>query len=357
MKKMIYPLNYECRELINHFGTLSDDETIELVVKDNSKKYFDNFAQFSKSLKYNISENFEESLDIVDALILVKGTTIADYLEKIKLAKDKGKKIFAVPSVMDLLPEIEAEKDIIRLEDEDVVNIEQVEDDQEIFEIDVPVIAVMGVGLNCDKFSCELYLRKYYQELGYKVLQFGSKEISPLFGFSSLPKFVLDYKIPIKDRIVYFNHFIMEQIKRERPDIIIIGSPDGIIPLNLTIHNNYGESSLIISSAIAIDYVVVGVYFDEDLQDDFLEYLDNCVKYKYNSELISVCISNTTYEPTAESFGKKVKYYHLDTENICEPLVINKKDKVLCNIHDLETMKLMADETLKHLQENVDVVL
>lgn len=263
--------------------------------------------------------------------------------------------IFAVPSVIDLLSELEAEKDVMQLED--VINIEQVEDVQEILEIDVPVISVMGVGLNCDKFSCELYLRKYYQELGYKVLQFGSKEIAPLFGFSSLPKFVLDHKIPIKDRIVYFNHFIIEQIKCEQPDIIIIGSPDGIIPLNLAIHNNYGESSLILSSAIAIDYVVVGVYFDENLQEDFLQYLENCIKYKYNSELISVCISNTTYEPTAESFGKKVKYYHLDTENICEQLVINKRDKALCNVHDLETMKLMADKTLKHLQENVDIVL
>ena len=355
MKKMIYPLNYECRELINHFGTLSDDEIIELVVKDNSKKYFANFAQFSKSLKCNISENFEKRLNIVDALVLVNGSTISDYLEKIKLAKDKGKMIFAVPSVIDLLSELEAEKDVMQLED--VINIEQVEDVQEILEIDVPVISVMGVGLNCDKFSCELYLRKYYQELGYKVLQFGSKEIAPLFGFSSLPKFVLDHKIPIKDRIVYFNHFIIEQIKCEQPDIIIIGSPDGIIPLNLAIHNNYGESSLILSSAIAIDYVVVGVYFDENLQEDFLQYLENCIKYKYNSELISVCISNTTYEPTAESFGKKVKYYHLDTENICEQLVINKRDKALCNVHDLETMKLMADKTLKHLQENVDIVL
>ena len=45
------------------------------------------------------------------------------------------------------------------------------------------------------------------------------------------------------------------------------------------------------------------------------------------------------------------------TENICEQLAINKKDKVLCNIHDLATMKLMADTSLKLLQENIDIVL
>ena len=355
---MIYPLNYNCRELINHFGILGDDESIKLVVKDNSKKYFDEFAKACKSSRCNISNEFEKILNNVDELILVNGTNIEDYLDKIKLAKDKGKKIFAVPSVMDLLSEIKIHQDIIGLDsDVAIERFEQAEDNQEIFEIDVPVIAVMGVGPNCDKFSCELYLRKYYEELGYKVLQFGSKEIAPLFGFSSLPEFVLDSKIPIKDRIVYFNHFIVEQIRREQPDIIIIGSPDGIVPLSLSIHNNYGESSLIISSAIAIDYMVVGIYFDEDLQDEFFEYLDNCVKYKYNSEMISVCISNTTYEPTAESFGKKVKYYHLDTENICEQLAINKKDKVLCNIHDLATMKLMSDTSLKLLQENIDIVL
>lgn len=355
MKKVIYPLSYDCRELINHYGIIDRFTNIELVVKDNAKNYYEKLSQMSSLKSVNVSDMFSESLKDADEVVFVGGAEISDYLEKIKIANEEGKKIYAVSSVMELLSEKNENKYVKSIEED--IKIQYEEEDDEILEIDVPVIAVMGVGPYCDKFSCELYLRKYYEELGYKVLQFGSKEIAPLFGFNSMPKFALNSEVSITKRITALNHFIVEQIEKERPDIIIIGSVDGIIPLNMNIHNNFSESAMIISSAMAIDYMVVGVYFDEDLQEDFINYLGKCVEYKYNSELLAICISNTAYEPTAESFGKKVKFYHLDTENICGQVPNEKNEIVFCNIHNLQTMQAMANKSLDLLQNNVDMIM
>lgn len=48
--------------------------------------------------------------------------------------------------------------------------------DSEIIGIDIPVVAVMGIGQNVQKFDLQLYLRSRFIDKGYKVSQIGTKK-------------------------------------------------------------------------------------------------------------------------------------------------------------------------------------
>lgn len=354
MKKLIYPMSYDCRELLNSYGLLETEENLIFVVKDNTKMYYQRLAELYDMANVSISEDFVDSMLQAESIILVEGGELSDYLEKLEIANKHDKKVYATLAVFKLLSKNQIDSKVLLLEERKEIGKN---DDDELLEINVPVIGVMGIGKYCDKFMCELYLRSYYTNLGYKVLQFGSKDISPILGFESLPEFVLDENISAIKRSVAFNHYVAKRIEEEKPDVIIIGIDEGIMPINKILHNNFGETAFVISNGIAIDYSIVGVYFDEDISEEFIDYLDKCITYKYNSELLAVCVSNTAYEPTAESFGRKVKYYHLDTECIYKKDFSTQYSTIYCNVYQLDKMKEMADKSYKLFSQNVDVVM
>lgn len=354
MKKMIYPLSYNCRELIYYYESNRQKDELIFVVMDNTKKYYDRMADFYSKEDVVISDDFDKSIHDAEILILLQGTNLPDYVDKIKKAKMYGKKVYAAFSVLKLLRENGEAENVAALGNER--NIEN-KNDGEILDINIPIIGIMGLGPYCDKFLCELYLRQYYTNQGYKVLQFGSKEFSALFGFESIPEFLLDRKIPMSDRIVEFNQYVAEKVKQEQPDIILIGVPEGIMPLSKILFNNFGEIAAIITSALNIDYTIMGVYYDDEIPDDFIKYLEGCIKYKFNSELLALCVSNTAYEPTAESFGRSVKYYHLDMDHDFKRNCNIQYPIKCCNIHNKTEMEQVAKRSYELLTNNVDVIM
>ena len=99
-------------------------------------------------------------------------------------------------------------------------------------EIEVPIISVMGVGYNVSKFDVQLYLREMFLKKGYKVAQIGTKKISNIMGFYSIPDFMYNNRFSGEETILRFNEFVKKVEDKEKPDIIIIGVPEPILPLN-----------------------------------------------------------------------------------------------------------------------------
>lgn len=102
-------------------------------------------------------------------------------------------------------------------------------------EIEVPIISVMGVGYNVSKFDVQLYLREMFLKKGYKVAQIGTKKISNIMGFYSIPDFMYNNRFSGEETILRFNEFVKKVEDKEKPDIIIIGVPEPILPLNKNI--------------------------------------------------------------------------------------------------------------------------
>lgn len=168
-------------------------------------------------------------------------------------------------------------------------------DDKEIFirekmEIDVPVITIMGMLPMTQKFDLQLYLRKHFLDKGYKVSQIGTRPISELFGFHAMPEFVFTNKYTDVDKIIIFNNFVKEIEKKEKPDVIIIGIPDVIIPFSKKHHFSFGIYAYEILSAIQPDFTFVNLSAGEYNQEFFDEISKMC-SYKFNIDVDAFFIS------------------------------------------------------------------
>lgn len=217
-------------------------------------------------------------------------------------------------------------------------------DNNEIFssekvEIDIPVIAIMGMLPMTQKFDLQLYLRKNFLEKGYKVSQIGTRPISELFGFHAMPEYLFTNKYTDIDKIIAFNNYVKDIERKETPDVIIIGIPDVIIPFSKKHHFSFGIYAYEILSAVQPDFTFVNLSAGEYNQKFFDEISKMCF-YKFNIEVDAFYISKFSMISTSlwsEEFsfalvdnpqatvegGQVFNYFDLKTSRIFE-LVENK---------------------------------
>jgi len=161
----------------------------------------------------------------------------------------------------------------------------------EILNIDVPIVAIMGIGQNVQKFNLQLYFRDRFINKGYKVSQFGTKKISELFDFHSLPDFLFNNDYSDVDKVYAFNRMIKRISMYEKPDVILLGIPDSIIALNNKHRFSFGLYAYEIFNAIQPDIVIASLMANDGYNDEFYSQISEMVKHKYNVDIDAYFIS------------------------------------------------------------------
>lgn len=169
------------------------------------------------------------------------------------------------------------------------------------YSIDVPVVMVLGTSIMTEKFDLQLSIRRKLQDMGYEVSQVGSKSFCEFFGFHSIPEWFFDNTYLEVDKISMFNMFLKNIEMEEKPDIIVVGVPEGIIPLTKKHHFNYGIYAFEICCAVAPDYAVLALPYGE-YNDDFYAEMKTLCQYKLNVILDSFYVSR--FQPISNSFIK-----------------------------------------------------
>lgn len=352
MKNLVYPLSYDSREMVYCFDQMKNDGDVIFIVNDNMLTDCKKIQRLMGQYHLDIRTEWNNIIYDTDRIYLLEGADIPEYIRLVRKGKELGKTIYAASEVLRMITGHEEVTDVLPFGKNTGMG-----NAGELLDIHVPVIGVFGMGEYCDKFMTELYFRKFYLEKGYKVMQFGSKEISEFFGFDSIPQDVLDKKIPLTDRVVSFNQYVSERIKMEKPDLIIVGIQEGIMPFNNSILNNFGEDAFVISHALSIDYSVINVYYDEYFEKEFLSYIERLLKYQFNSEMVALGVSDTYCELTAESFGKKAKYYHLDLDEQFTPEYRLESPIDTFQVYSQAGLRRIAQKTMDSFADNVAVVI
>lgn len=169
------------------------------------------------------------------------------------------------------------------------------------YSMEVPVIMVMGTSIMTEKFDLQLSIRRKLLDMGYKVSQVGSKSFCEFFGFHSIPDWFFDHTYLEADKISMFNMFLKYIEIEEKPDIIVVGVPEGIIPLTKKHHFNYGIYAFEICCAVAPDYTILTLPYGE-YNDEFYEEMKTLCQYRLNVTLDSFYVSR--YQPISNSFTK-----------------------------------------------------
>ncbi len=161
----------------------------------------------------------------------------------------------------------------------------------ELKKVNTPVITVLGISKFNQKFDLQLYLRNNFIKNGYKVSQIGTKSFCEALGFHSLPNYLIEDNFTPTDIILNFNNFVKEIEKKENPDVIIIGIPDGIFPLNTKHHFNFGIHAFEICNAVESDFTILSL-FDGSYNDKFYKELETMCRYKFNTDIDAFFVSN-----------------------------------------------------------------
>lgn len=149
----------------------------------------------------------------------------------------------------------------------------------------------MGLTPNSSKFDVQVELRKTFSDAGYKATVIASNSLGKLLGMHVYPEFMFsDHSLAKKT--YGFNHYVNKLVKDERPDVIIIGIPDGIIPYNQKVHNSFGEITSIVCHAVHPDFSILTSGFLDVVNQDYFSQLKLLCRYRFDTEIFAFCISN-----------------------------------------------------------------
>lgn len=302
MKLMVYPTSREVSALARYRSQVRGYEEILFVTPKGWGADGADFMSLDggEPTGIQIHTDFEKALETVDAIFFTDGIISIPkefLLEKVRQAIGVGKKV-----IFDQLPEgLELSEGITLLHSDLRTPFKKMDLlHPEICTIPVPVVFVMGIGSYTNKLEVQVALRKHFQEMGYRVSQVGSKRSASFFGFAAIPDAVYENKLSIREKVIALNRYFYRKYQQEKPDVMIIGIPGGIMQLNAIRFEELGELAFLVSQAAAPDAAVLCTYAHSYTQKYFDEVLALC-KYKLNAVVKHVVVSGTDMTATSET--------------------------------------------------------
>lgn len=302
-----------------------------------------------------VNKDFEESLNLCDAVIFCESVYDLDFdtilfpqiLRAIQCKKDI---VITIPIDKEKRNLISHHANLngisVSFYGNDDSEIEYtIPESNYIYNIDTPVVFVLGMGDRTNKFDIQLSLRENIQKMGYKISQIGSKRYCELLGFHSFPSFMYSTKLTETNKIIMFNYFIKNIEKIENPDLIIIGIPGGILPMNEKITDNFGIFPYEVSQAVVPDLTVFSCY-QSDYTEEFFRELKNLVKYRFNNNIECFNISNAVIDSADVMYGGVKTYFNVFSE------YVDDKNK-LYNSYGQKVFNILNQADNKKMSEHI----
>ena len=180
-----------------------------------------------------------------------------------------------------------------------------------LYEIPVPVIFVLSLYEDLDKFALQIALRKILCEESVSVSQIGTRQYCERFGFHSFPAFMFENELTAEEKVLAFNHYVYQMVVEENTDAIIIGIPGAYTKLNLSYPMKFGILPYLVSQAIVPDYAVMCTFYAEFPDDTFWKTISQSCSYKlgFHIDIFHMSGSYIDLQPT-KALGK-IKYTHV----------------------------------------------
>lgn len=355
-KLLIFPLTYSNREILIYKNYMPEYELVAAVVKSQADLQFI-LHKFDNIESVLITEEYENALPMCDTVLFLDcenmDVSVSMYKNYIQKAKDSCKKVVFSKKCMDFLyGSNEGENTAYYTKNTGEILIPK---NGYIKYIDFPAIGVMGLGDFCNKFCCEVEVASFFRDKGYNVIHFGSKDFDGVILEKRYPEFLFKQEYSITQRILGWNQYLFELCSREKPDLIVLGMPGGIMPLNNKILNEFGEIPYIISNGIRVDTGILCSYFYEKVDQKYLTEYKNYCKYKLNCNIEWICVSNSSCRFNPDSEESVLEYLHYEPE-IADKMVVDVEDEEnirLFSVLNDRSKEKMCQQLYEELTESV----
>lgn len=238
-------------------------------------------------------------------------------------------------------------------EPDDICNYER--NVNRLFEINVPIVFVTGLGIKCRKMHTQLALVSGLRCKGYKASCIASNRASMVLGFHSYPDFMFSQSKSEQQKIFAFNHFVKAIELKEEPDLIIIGIPGGIMPINSRFTNEFGLLAYEVSNAVYADTSVVCCYYQR-FDADLFERLKNNSKYRLGADAACFAMANSSLLMDESIESKDLILSTIKPELVKSEVDALALDEILIvSAIEKENCKAAADHVIEKLASNAEV--
>ena len=305
MKWMVYPDSRYGSFLARYPEETPNCEEIRFVVPEGWGADGEDFSSLDggTATGMQISTDFAGNLAQVDAVLFAEGPIPLPekfLLGKIHQALEAGKRV-----VLESLPEQLEEKvpidkmEIMREKNPVAVKKPHMHD-PEIHTIPVPVVFVLGTGPHTNKLEVQAALGKYFREQGYSVTQIASRNLGNFLGYHTVPSSLFSQADTTRDRIILLNRYFHKIYALERPEVMIIGLPGGIMPINPIRFDELGERAYLISQAVTPDAAVLCTYALE-FNQDYAKEMQAICQYRLGAMVKHMVVSGTGMEISSDT--------------------------------------------------------
>ena len=316
MRCSLFPFTPEIEILLRHCDLLpTNDVIISNII--SFKEDIHQLRRFREETGIQCTSSIDKSFQQSDAIVLLDNNQeyIWDkYYACIDAAVALSKPIYAGRSLVKTIPDANRERYIERIEKFHILQNQYV--DRRLFEISTPIIVILGVGENCGKFECHLELKTLLDSSGYHAEHLSSNPLGSLMGMKSLPDFLFNPFLSFSEKVLEINKYVFDLCSVERPDILVISIPGGIMPFTEKDTNYFGEIPLVISAALPIDYGIETFYYCTDNPENYLRRISQYTLHRYQ---INVAMFYMSRQMAArEQEGHKIGQLFLSDEYIME---------------------------------------
>ena len=178
----------------------------------------------------------------------------------------------------------------------------------EIFPINVPIIMIAGMGENCNKWELQLDLYSFFIKQGYNAKLISSNSLSDIMNMHVFPHDIDSKGLTFSQQVNSINSFVKEVELTEKPDVIIMGIPGGIVKYSGKIPNGYGYLPYLISNALTPDITILSLYCGE-YEQKHTEDLKSIFQYRFGVNLGYYHMSNKTVNYDVET--RELEYVNI----------------------------------------------
>lgn len=291
--KAILPVDMEMLDILCEFSQIND---YILFTSFENRENISNFRSIDSILDREDSLEKVDEVIIIDTEVKLDKTVLSELIckivqKEIKITFLSTEYRFLKDKLNDIRQHNKAQ---ITFLDENInnKNINPYESigASKLLDIETPIVCVMGVGDNVQKMKLQVYLQNKFFKEGYKSILIGSDNVSLLMDQYVIPPYIMNEEFSSVEKIKNFNKFIKNVEKMEKPDIIILGIPGGIMPFDKKHNFSFGIWAYEILSAVNPDVCLLSL-FSGNYNDEFYKTMEELCRYRFNVDLDGFYIS------------------------------------------------------------------
>lgn len=347
---VIYPMNKEFVEIIKYIKMLENYEKIipvSLIGQGVDNRDVGELVKGSP-LGIIITPDFEKNVHDATEIIFTEFSDIV--YDKIIYSIEQKKNIICLCELEDKVEE----RIILKCKEKGLTyknycNLSETYPERKktrLKQVSVPILLICGLSEYTNKFELQLKVRNEFLKRGYSVSQVGSKKYSSLFGMHNFPQFMF-HDIQESEKIYLFNSYVKQIEDTEKPEIIIIGVPGGVMPYDADHPNGFGVVNYLVSNALNVDCTLLSLSYNE-YDESFWNFAANYMKFRYEYPIQSFHLSNVFHDVYGDERNDHERLIYINQKKVNEKIKTFERNDIF-NLNNEGAFISKIDEIINYL--------